>query len=381
MQFISTLNPGKVIRWLGFIALYLALQSLLTEYLLENVLSKSNNSIFIPFIDLFSVNAEQTIPTWYSTIQLFVSAILLGVITAVKRQNHDPYTRYWAGLSLIFLYLSLDEGASIHEIFSDTLEVFYTPSGYLTFAWLIVFVPLVIIIGLLYLRFLFHLPSRIRNLFILAGFFYIGGAMVIEAISANRYFADGGVTFPYLAIATVEELLEMWGITLLIYTLLSYMILESITAVFMPDPNHLTDRPSPISPRLRWIAITLLLIGNITLITWAINQPTPPINAADTSFYQLVSDRFEGQDVIILGINEMITADNPAAAPIASALLTLFDDVIVITLTDRQVSLAFASAALPFNPDTLSQLAQQSGENNFDILTVSTLRSIATQSQ
>jgi hypothetical protein len=379
MQFTQTLNPGKVIRWLGLIALYLALQSLLTEYLLEEVLRGSSDSIIIPFIDLFSVNAEQTIPTWYAAVQLFVTAVLLGVITAVKHHSRDPYTRYWTGLTFIFLYLSMDEGAVIHEIFSDTLDLFYNPGGYLTFAWLIVFVPLVILFGLLYLRFLFHLPSRIRNLFILAGLFYVGGAVIVEAISANRYALDGGVTFPYLAIATVEELLEMWGVVLFIYALLSYAILEGMTAVFTPTAS-LKDDQTPVRLRrkhLRLATLAFLLGANILLVIWALGQQTAPVNAADTPFYQLVTDRFDGQGVVILGINEMITADNPAAPSIANALLTLFEDVMVITLADDQISIAFASSHLPFNSDTLSQLAQQSGETNFTILSTPTLRTIA----
>ena len=121
--------------------------------------------------------------------------LLLGGITAVKYQQRDSQTRYWAGLTLIFFYLSLDEGAVIHELFSDPLQTAYNTSGYLTFAWLLVFVPLLFLFVLLYLRFLFHLPARIRNLFILAGLFYVGGAVVVEAISANRYDLDGGVTF------------------------------------------------------------------------------------------------------------------------------------------------------------------------------------------
>ena len=377
MQFIRTLDPGKVIRWLGLIALYLALQSLLTEYLLETVVSPSSDSIIILFIDLFSVNAEETIPTWYATVQLFVSAVLLAGITAVKYQNLHPYAHHWAGLSLIFLYLSIDEGAVIHEIFSDALEVVYTPSGYLTFPWLIVFVPLVILIGLLYLRFLWHLPTRIRNLFILAGLCYIGGAVVVEAISANRYFADGGVSFPYLAIATVEELLEMWGVALFIYALLSYMKVEGITAVFTPTSTPTNIQPATTNHKpLRLAAIGLILITNIALIIWSFQQTTP-VDATDTPFYQLVSNEFEEQGVVILGFNEMITADNPNAPTLANALLTLFDDVLVITLPATQISIAFASPSLPFSSDTLAQLAQQSGETDFTILETATLRAIA----
>ena len=78
MQLVQTLNPGKIARWLGLMALYLACQSLLTEYLLERVLPPSSDGLLISFLDLFSVNAEETIPTWYATVQLFVSAAVVG---------------------------------------------------------------------------------------------------------------------------------------------------------------------------------------------------------------------------------------------------------------------------------------------------------------
>lgn len=378
MQLNQTLNPSKIARWLGLVALFLAGQSLVTEYLLTTVLPASTNDLLVSFLDLFSVNAEQTIPTWYATILLFVSAVLLGVITAVKHQTHDPHMRHWAGLAIIFLYLSIDEGAVIHELFSIPLETLFNTSGYLAFAWLILFVPLLIIFALLYLRFLIHLPPRIRNLFILAGAFYVGGAVVVEAISANQYALDGGVSLSYLTIGTVEELLEMWGVVLFIYALLSYMMLAGITAVFTPmqpatqEPNsHQTLRRAAIA------VIAFIFIGNILLVTWSFQQQAAPINAVDTPFYELVSARFEGQGVVILGFNEPITTDNPAAASIVDALLTLFDDVVIITLTDSQVSIAFASAQLPFDTDTLAQLAAESGETEFTILTMPTLHAIA----
>ncbi|MBE2221659.1 MAG: hypothetical protein IAF02_08975 [Anaerolineae bacterium] len=376
MQLIQTLNPGKIARGLGLIAFYFAGQSLVTEYLLVAKLPASSSDMLVSFLDLFSVNAEQTLPTWYATILLFVSAVLLGVITAVKHQNHDPQTHYWAGLALIFLYLSIDEGAVIHELFSTPLETLFNTSGYLAFAWLILFVPLLILFALLYLRFLFHLPPRIRNLFILAGACYVGGAVIVEAISANRYSLDGGVSLPYLTIGTVEELLEMWGVVLFIYALLSYMVVEGITAVFTPIPAT-NQSTSPRLKHLFLVVIAFLFIGNIILISWSVSQQTTPALATDTPFYQLVSDRFEGQDVVILGINGLITDDNPVAPAIANALLTLFDDVLVITLPNSQISIAFASASLPFDADTLAQFTEQNGETNYTILNTPTLRAIA----
>ncbi len=377
MQITQTLIPGKVARWLGLIALYLAMQSLVVEYLLENVVPGSNSGLIVSFMDLFSVNAEKTIPTWYATILLFVSAVLLAWITAVTRQTPDPHARYWAGLSLIFLYLSIDEGAAIHELFSIPLETTFNTSGYLTFAWLIVFVPLLAVFALLYLRFLLRLPPRIRNLFIVAGLFYVGGAVVVEAMSANRYALDGGVTFPYLAIATVEELLEMWGVVLFIYALLSYMALAGITAVIVPANQTTAVAATAVPKRLGLAFGIFLLVANSALLAWAFRQQSTALTAADTTFYQLATEQFADQGVVILGINELISTDNPAAPPLVASLLTLFDDVVVITLPTDQVSIAFAGPYLPFTTDTLAQLARESGETDFTILDGASLQVIA----
>lgn len=381
MQFTQVLSPSKVARWLGIVAVLFAIQSLINEFLLENVLNSQHSELFISFLDLFSVNAEKTIPTWYATVLLFGSAVILGVITAVKYQTRDLQTKYWAGLSIIFLYLSIDEGAVIHELFSTPLEETFNTSGYLTFGWLILFIPLLLIFALLYLRFLFHLPPRIRNLFILAGLFYVGGAVVVEAISANRYGLDGGVSFTYLAIATVEELLEMLGVVLFIYGLLSYMVLEGITAVISPtlfDTQTIVVMQSPArgskrAKRIGLVIVALLFVLNSVIITWAFWQPA----VSESNFPQLVLDNFEGQGIVILEFSELITEDNPAASPIAESLLTLFDDVIVVTFPRTQSSIAFASSQLPLTTDALAQLAQQSGETDFTILDTSALRAIA----
>ena len=47
---------------------------------------------------------------------------------------------------------------------------------------------------------------------------------------------------------------------------------------------------------------------------------------------------------------------------------------------EDQVSIAFASANLPFSQDTLRQLAQQSGETEFAILDMPTLHALINES-
>lgn len=387
MRFEYTFNPRKVALFLGTLSLYLALQSLIGEYLLENVLPPETNELITSLIDLFSVNTEQTIPTWYSTLLLFICAVLLAFIATVKQKNQESYRHHWTGLGFIFLYLSMDEGAVIHEIFSDTLGITFNTTGYLAFAWLILFVPLVIVFTLFYLRFLFHLLPPIRNLFAIAGLVYVGGAVIVEAISANRWYLEGGVSFPYLAIATVEELFEMLGAVVFIFALLSYMAMFEYTAVVrfsaVTQPAHFaandfgTRKPSWV-----WLlaGVIILVVGfNGVLYTWAISQQEEPVTVDPQTipFYQTVTERYAGQGVMILGINEVIEPDNPAAQPIAASLLTLFDDVMIVTLPATRTSIAFASAVLPFDENVLAEILRQSGETEFIILDTPDVRAVA----
>jgi hypothetical protein len=154
---------------------------------------------------------------------LLSASLLIALLTRAKRLNGDRYVAHWFGLALLFVYLSIDESAAIHERLSEPLRTALNTSGSLRFAWVLVGAPLALVIALLYLRFLFHLPARTRNLFVLAGALYVAGALIVDPISANWYTPDEGITLTYWAIGTVEELMEMLGVVVLIYALLSYL--------------------------------------------------------------------------------------------------------------------------------------------------------------
>ncbi len=380
-QLDSKLNPKLIAIFLGVVATYLALQSLLSEYLLEMFLTDVD-SIVVAYIDLLSVNLEEAIPTWFATILLFLAAVMLGWITAVHYQNNNSQKTYWLGLTLIFLYLSMDEGAVIHEIISDPLQEVFNTTGYLEFAWLIAFVPLVIIFVLFYARFLFKLPPRTRNQFILAGAIYVGGAVVVEAISANRYASDGGISFPYLAIATVEEWLEMMGVIIFIYALLLYAAGSGLTAVFTVSDS--SGRGVSFAKLRGWkrpltIIIAIILITNIALIYWSTQQSQHSAHYSGT-FYEALSEEYANQGVIILQINETLSLENPAAPAVANSLLTLFDDVLVVTFPNEQISIAFASSTLPFTQAKLIDHLAQDNQSDYVIHNTATLGEIARQS-
>jgi hypothetical protein len=172
---------------------------------------------------LINVDEEYNIPTYYSVLALLLAAILLAIIAQAKKRNRDRYLRHWTALAIIFTYLACDEGMKIHDIVSIRLREILNTRGFLLFAWVIPASILVIIFFLMFLGFLSHLPVKTRNLFILAGTVYVGGAIGLELIGG--YIADtyGRESFLFVLETTIEEFLEMLGVVIFIHALMSYM--------------------------------------------------------------------------------------------------------------------------------------------------------------
>lgn len=171
---------------------------------------------------LVNLEAEQTIPAWYSSSLLLLCAGLLAVIAHVKNKTADPFRFHWSLLSLIFAGLSLDETVSLHEEALEPLRSTFNLTGLFYFSWVIVGIAFICVFTLVYLRFLIKLPKQIRNLFFLSGVIYVSGSVGLEMIGGMIWESLPGSLF-YQILMTIEELLEMLGINLFIYALMTYL--------------------------------------------------------------------------------------------------------------------------------------------------------------
>lgn len=171
--------------------------------------------------NLLYLPSDGNIPEWYSSSMLLICAILLAMIAiAVGRSR---YIIHWVGLSILFLYLSADEAASIHEKLSSVLEGRLNTSGILYYAWVIPYAAFVLVFVCAYLMFFINLPANTRLLFLIAGLFYVGGALggeLIEGYYTTLYGASGLI---YSLIMHAEEVLEMLGVVVFFYALLLYI--------------------------------------------------------------------------------------------------------------------------------------------------------------
>lgn len=174
-------------------------------------------------VPLLNMNAEMSVAAWYSTLLLILSAALFAIAASIARQTGAPFARSWTGLAVIFIYMSLDEAASIHELTIAPLrERFEITEGWLYFPWVVPAAALVAIVALAYVPFLLRLPSNTRTGFIAAGTVFVGGALGVETIS-GWYGSTRGNDYIYQLIGAVEEVFEMAGIVVLLMTLISYL--------------------------------------------------------------------------------------------------------------------------------------------------------------
>ncbi|MBN1877062.1 MAG: hypothetical protein JXA33_22760 [Anaerolineae bacterium] len=176
---------------------------------------------------LFDFSMEMNIPTLYSSFALVIAGVLLAVIASLHQRQGESYLP-WVGLALIFLFLSVDELAGIHEILTEFVRESLNTSGLLFYAWVIPYgIALIAFVGI-YFRFILRLPRKTMVLFVASGAIFVIGAIGFELLG-GRYADLYGVSransnyLTYAFFYTCEELFEMLGIVVFIYALLSYI--------------------------------------------------------------------------------------------------------------------------------------------------------------
>lgn len=224
MHATITLPSRKIALALAAIATVLAIQSI-TLRALQYWVGIHNSYWLYQYSELFNINREANITTWFSSALLLGVAALLLAITLRHRRAKAPY-RAWAALTLIFAYISMDETGTIHEKLTPILQEQFNLTGHLYFGWILVGIAAVLVGSVVFLPFVWHLSRQSRKGFIIAGLLYVGGAVIVESISANIWYQAGGTSLRFSAVGTVEEWLEMLGVITLAYTLLEYIRTE-----------------------------------------------------------------------------------------------------------------------------------------------------------
>jgi hypothetical protein len=227
------LSPLKTTLFLLIIVTGLLAGDLVTQY----IKYVYRNEAQFGFDRLFNLEGENNLPTWYSSLALLLASAMLAIIGLHRKQEAKSWAWHWLILAIIFLCLSADEAASIHEMAASPIHQWLESRRHLESvlpvigtAWLLAGIPFAAIVFLAFCRFLLNLPAMTRALFLIAGGLYITGTIGLEALGGRYIDQHGGShTLTYEVLVAIEEGLEMVGVIVFIYALMMYIALEDIT--------------------------------------------------------------------------------------------------------------------------------------------------------
>ena len=119
--------------------------------------------------------------------------------------------------------MALDELMSFHENLSEYVRAVLHTGGFLYFAWVIPAMIFLILLAFVYFKFIFALPAKYRNLFMVGGVIYVVGAMGFEMLGGDIRKIYSEKSFSYAIFTNIEEVFEMTGILIFTYALLDYI--------------------------------------------------------------------------------------------------------------------------------------------------------------
>jgi hypothetical protein len=207
------IRPRRLFAWLlGITAVLLGLHVLGWWLFYESELRQEAwFRMALTFVDL---DDEASFGTWFNAFILLLAGVLLFAQARAVRAAGEPRSLWWRLLGIGFVILSIDEIAQMHEAANALME-----GG----QWWRAGAVLAGVVGLAYLPFLARLPLRTCNLFLLAGALYVGGAVGVEWATYSYEEAHELDTLAYNLWNTVEEGLEIVGVSLFVYALASHM--------------------------------------------------------------------------------------------------------------------------------------------------------------
>lgn len=180
---------------------------------------------------LFELNTEANVPTWFSSVQLAFAALLAWGCASLHRSRGLSGTASWRLVAGALLFVSADEVAQFHEQISFQVRQSLDTDGMLRFAWVIPYGGAVAVLVVLLLGWWRSLPAATRRMLAICAVTFVVGALGLELVE-GAYESWRGKDFGLRALTVVEEALEMFAVAALVGVFLRH--LSQVAA--MPAP-------------------------------------------------------------------------------------------------------------------------------------------------
>lgn len=173
------------------------------------------------FLIYFNLDGERTIPALFSSIQLMLVGLVFAWMNWLQRESQAVAQWFLVMGSLGFVFLGFDEAFAIHEsITRQAQHVEWLPRFNGRFGiWVVPYLAVLVVLVTLSLGQvirLYRLNPKAFWIMALGGLLFLMGAVGVE-ILGYHIREHPHLHGSYLITIAVEEFLEMFGITLILY--------------------------------------------------------------------------------------------------------------------------------------------------------------------
>ncbi|MCX6519534.1 MAG: hypothetical protein NTZ21_02585 [Actinobacteria bacterium] len=172
---------------------------------------------------LFELNTEANVPTWFSAVQLAFASLLAWGCASLHRSRGLGGTASWRLVAGALLFVSADEVAQFHEQISFQVRQTLDTDGLLRFAWVIPYGGAVTVLALLLFGWWRSLPAATRRMLVLCAVMFVVGAVGLELVE-GAYESWLGKDFGLRALTVLEEALEMFAVAALVGVFLRHLV-------------------------------------------------------------------------------------------------------------------------------------------------------------
>ncbi|MGX4641028.1 hypothetical protein [Massilia sp. SYSU DXS3249] len=190
----------------------------------------AGNDIAFGLVPLFDFYEEHNAPTYFSSLNLLLTSVLLFTIARLAGENSQGKSQghAWRILAAGFLFMSVDEFADLRHILATAVKA-VSGSGFeavplLSVAWTVPVAAILVVLAVYFVPFLLRLKKVYTINFALAGAAFVLAAMGFETVQGYHVAQTNGVRdFTFMVLVTVEETLEIFSILYFQYFLLRYI--------------------------------------------------------------------------------------------------------------------------------------------------------------
>ena len=217
-----TLDPSRVFRWhclaiLGLILMHLAVSWVHIETGRDYMMGLSKR---------FQLFTEASIPAFFSAVMLVAAAVIAAILSRVEGGRRARDGRAWAFITVLLLYMAVDEATALHEIVNH-LGDRQPEDGLLYYVWVIPFGALALACVVVLLPFWLRLPASTRWWLASAAVLFLACAIGMELVEAGLVAEAGEeaafVQWNVVTAVSVEEGGEMLAVAMTIQALLRHL--------------------------------------------------------------------------------------------------------------------------------------------------------------